>query len=196
MEENQSRFSSLLVTILLILTILSLFGSYKLWQQLKSLSETVAYLESNAAVSGLSDTPAEQQSSLQQSAVQQSPVQQPSTDAGRSAVTDERASAPARNPDRKVRYVPDVKVRVDDHYTIRDAEFPDVSFQRDQKVVIDVIVNQLGIVTKASVGSGTTVQDEDVLYVCKMAALKIRFSFNPDAPSRIAGKITYSYIPE
>ena len=191
MEENQSRFSSLLVTILLILTILSLFGSYKLWQQLKSLSETVAYLESNAAVSGLSDTPAEQQS-----AVQQSPVQQPSTDAGRSAVTDERASAPARNPDRKVRYVPDVKVRVDDHYPIGDAEFPDVSFPRDQKVVIDVIVNQFGIVTKASVGNGTTVQDEDVQYVCKMAALKICFSFNPDAPSRIAGKITYSYIPE
>ena len=191
MEENQSRFSSLLVTILLILTILSLFGSYKLWQQLKSLSETVAYLESNAAVSGLSDTTAEQQS-----AVQQSPVQQPSTDAGRSAVTDERASAPARNPDRKVRYVPDVKVRVDDHYPIGDAEFPDVSFPRDQKVVIDVIVNQLGLVTKASVGDGTTVQDEDVQYVCKMAALKILFSFNPDAPSRIAGKITYSYIPE
>lgn len=191
MEENQSRFSSLLVTILLILTILSLFGSYKLWQQLKSLSETVAYLESNAAVSGLSDTPAEQQSS-----VQQSPVQQPSAEAGRSAVTDERASAPARNPDKKVRYVPDVKVRVDDHYPIGDAEFPDVSFPRDQKVVIDVIVSQLGTVTKASVGNGTTVQDEDVLYVCKMAALKICFSYNPDAPSRIAGKITYSYIPE
>lgn len=191
MEENQSRFSSLLVTILLILTILSLFGSYKLWQQLKSLSETVAYLELNAAVAAHPDVPEEQQSS-----VQQSPVQQPVTEAGRSAATDESASATSRKPARKVSYVPDVKIRVDDHYPKRHTEFPDVSFPRDQKVVIDVIVNRSGIVTKAVVGDGTTVQDEDVLYVCKMAALKIDFSFNPDAPDRMAGKITYSYIPE
>lgn len=104
--------------------------------------------------------------------------------------------AAARKPARKVRYVPDVKIRVDDHYPEMYTEFPDVSFPRDQKVVIDVIVNRLGIVTKAVVGDGTTVRDEDVLYVCKMAALKIDFSFNPDAPDRMAGKVTYSYITE
>ena len=54
-------------------------------------------------------------------------------------------------------------------------------------------MNQLGMVGSASVVSGTTITDEDVLYSYKEAALKTDFAFNPEAPQTSVGTITYIF---
>ena len=56
-----------------------------------------------------------------------------------------------------------------------------------------VKMNQLVMVGSATVASGTTIIDEDVLYSCKEAALKTDFAYNPDAPKTSIGTITYTF---
>ena len=56
-----------------------------------------------------------------------------------------------------------------------------------------VKMNQLGMVGSATVASGTTIIDADVLYSCKEAALKTDFAYNPDAPKTSIGTITYTF---
>ena len=50
------------------------------------------------------------------------------------------------------------------------------------------MVGSVDIVT-----SGTDINDEDVLYSCKEAALKTHFAFNPEAPETSIGTITYIF---
>ena len=180
MNDNRGCFSGVGMTILFILTVLSLYCSYKLYQQVASLSETVAMLVLSDSPATAPDTAPEQDQSVSAAPeTSQKPVR-----TGRI-----KAAAP-------VSFRPDVKVRVEDHYPMSDPEFPDVTFPYGDQVVVDVVVNMLGMVVKASIGNGTTVSDEDILYDCKEEAMKIHFSYNPESAERIQGKVIYSYVTE
>jgi hypothetical protein len=54
-------------------------------------------------------------------------------------------------------------------------------------------MNRVGIVSKATVNTGTTITDEEILDACKEAALKTSFGYNPEAPDHSIGTITYTF---
>lgn len=85
------------------------------------------------------------------------------------------------------------KERIEDRYAMGGVVLPDVECDSEGVVVVDITVDRLGIVTGAEEGSGTTISDDEVLYRCKEAALKTRFSYNPDAEPQTSGTIKYIF---
>lgn len=85
------------------------------------------------------------------------------------------------------------KERIEDRYAMGGVVLPDVECDSEGVVVVDITVDRLGIVTGAEEGSGTTISDEEVMYRCKEAALKTRFSYNPDAEPQTSGTIKYIF---
>lgn len=85
------------------------------------------------------------------------------------------------------------KERIEDRYATGGVVLPDVECDSEGVVVVDITVDRLGIVTGAEEGSGTTISDDEVLYRCKEAALKTRFSYNPDAGPQTSGTIKYIF---
>ena len=86
----------------------------------------------------------------------------------------------------------DAKVRVENRYVQNKPTLPEAKAGCTGVVVIEVKMNSLGMVGSATVASGTTITDEDVLYSCKEAALKTDFAYNPDTRTSI-GTITYTF---
>jgi TonB family protein len=71
---------------------------------------------------------------------------------------------------------------------------PKYDIQKEGKVVVEVTVNQSGVVTKAVAGvKGSTTLDDNLLRVAREAALKATFDSNPDAPAIQIGTITYNF---
>ena len=87
----------------------------------------------------------------------------------------------------------EAKVRVENRYVQNKPTLPEAKAGCTGVVVIEVKMNSLGMVGSATVASGTTITDEDVLYSCKEAALKTDFAFNPEAPQTSVGTITYTF---
>ena len=86
----------------------------------------------------------------------------------------------------------EAKVRVENRYVQHKPALPEAKAGCTGVVVIEVKMNSLGMVGSATVASGTTITDEDVLYNCKEAALKTDFAYNPDTRTSI-GTITYTF---
>ena len=85
------------------------------------------------------------------------------------------------------------KVKVEDRYVSGKTPIPSVTNGPTGVVVIGVTMNRVGIVSKATVNSGTTITDEEILDACKEAALKTSFGYNPEAPDHSVGTITYTF---
>lgn len=111
-----------------------------------------------------------------------------STSASVSA-SDGKEAAPAVQDRMQVK----AKERIEDRYAMGGVVLPDVECDSEGVVVVDITVDRLGIVTGAEEGSGTTISDDEVLYRCKEAALKTRFSYNPDAEPQTSGTIKYIF---
>ena len=63
------------------------------------------------------------------------------------------------------------------------------------KVVLDIVVTRTGTVVSTSISSSSTLVVVDIVDACKEAALKTGFSYNPDAPDKQRGSITYTFTP-
>lgn len=85
------------------------------------------------------------------------------------------------------------KVKVEDRYVSGKTPIPSVTNGPTGVVVIGVTMNRVGIVSKATVNSGTSITDEEILDACKEAALKTSFGYNPEAPDHSVGTITYTF---
>jgi len=71
---------------------------------------------------------------------------------------------------------------------------PKYDYQGEGKVVVEVIVDRTGKVTKATPGiKGSTTLDDYLLKVAKDAALEAKFDALPDAPEIQKGTITYNF---
>lgn len=105
------------------------------------------------------------------------------------SASDGKEAAPAVQDRMQVK----AKERIEDRYATGGVVLPDVECDSEGVVVVDITVDRLGIVTGAEEGSGTTISDEEVLYRCKEAALKTRFSYNPDAEPQTSGTIKYIF---
>ena len=72
---------------------------------------------------------------------------------------------------------------------------PSYTSQEQGKVVVIIWVNKAGIVTKAIEGAkGTNISDLGLRRLAKEAALRARFSSDPNAPEIQKGTITYNFI--
>ena len=85
------------------------------------------------------------------------------------------------------------KVKVEDRYVSGKTPIPSVTNGPTGVVVIGVTMNRVGIVSKATVNSGTSITDEEILDACKEAAQKTSFGYNPEAPDHSVGTITYTF---
>ena len=85
------------------------------------------------------------------------------------------------------------KAKVENRYVSGTTYLPKVSTGPTGVVVINVTMDRIGIVGSVSVNSATTILDEDVIDACKEAALKTGFGYNPDAPNKSTGTITYTF---
>ncbi len=83
--------------------------------------------------------------------------------------------------------------------TSRDANpdqflFPNIRYQNEGRVVVEVSVDRSGKVIQAIPGrKGSTTLDEYLLKVAKDAALKATFDPKADAPEIQKGTITYNF---
>lgn len=134
----------------------------------------------------LEEQVAELQSTVasQQSKIDRLSSSRPSTGKGSTS------TKPARTTTSKPKV--EAKVRVENRYVQNKPTLPESKAGCTGVVVIEVKMNSLGMVGSATVASGTTITDEDVLYSCKDAALKTDFAYNPDTRTSI-GTITYTF---
>ncbi len=84
------------------------------------------------------------------------------------------------------------KVKVEDRY-VEKTVIPQVTVGPEGVVVINITIDPGGNVSRARVGTGTTIKDEDILNKCKEAALKTRFNINVYVSSNHPGTITYTF---
>ena len=145
-----------------------------------SLEEQVAFLTEQIA---LMQKEVESQQSAIDRLSRQPKSSTSSTGSGRSSASSSRGAAP------KI----DAKVRVDNRYVEGRTHLPSGKNGITGTVVVEVKMNQLGMVGTATIIEGTTITDEDVRHSCKEAALKTDFSFNPEAPTTTVGTITYTF---
>ena len=150
-------------------------------KQVSALSRSVANLESK--VNGLEKSLERLTTSRQQAASTNTQTKPVVNSASETAPTQSRPSG---------RVSVTSKVKVEDRY-VEKSTLPQVSSGPEGTVVINVTIDPGGNVTRAKVGTGTTIQDEDVLDKCKEAALKTRFNINVYVSSNHPGTITYTF---
>lgn len=85
------------------------------------------------------------------------------------------------------------KVKLENRYVRGTTYLPKVSAGSEGVVIITITVDQLGRVNKVSLNSDSTINDEDIVDLCKECALKTDFSTNWEAPERSIGRITYRF---
>jgi TonB family protein len=78
---------------------------------------------------------------------------------------------------------------------VGELPIPSYKSQNQGRVLVEVTVDQNGVVTKASAqAKGSTVQDAALWKAAEEAALKARFNVKRDAPVFQKGTITYNFI--
>ena len=178
--------------VVLLLALLAIWNTYRIETadggsilDFQSDSLEVADDDVYGRIAILEETVAELQSIVmsQQSTIERLSSNRPPTGRGTSSNPTRTASKP------KV----EAKVRVENRYVEYRVPLPEAKAGCTGVVVIEVKLNQIGMVGSATVASGTTITDDDVLYSCKEAALKTDFAYNPDAPRTSVGTITYNF---
>ncbi len=72
---------------------------------------------------------------------------------------------------------------------------PDYSSREQGRVVVTIYVNRQGVVTRVVGGArGTTTTDPELRKAAESAALRARFSPDPNAPEEQIGTITYNFL--
>ena len=82
--------------------------------------------------------------------------------------------------------------RIEDRYVPYKVHLPDYLGDQEGKVVVNITVDYSGDVKKTSVGSETTISDEDVIEASRKAALQTKFNYNSDVRTQ-EGTITYTF---
>lgn len=111
--------------------------------------------------------------------------------------TSPAVTRPAASQRKARRIVSSAKARVEDRYVSGRTVLPEGQFTEEGTVVIEVWIDDIGTVTKTVVAS-STIEDEEVQYACREAALKTDFSINHDQGHDIKqkGTITYTFTAQ
>ena len=158
-------------------------------KEFTTLSKLVSSLELKvSALQGTVDRLARSQSKMGSSSrVSESTSSVLSTSAGSSASTAKSTASIGR-------VSVSAKVKVENRYVQGPTYLPKVTTGPAGVVVIDVTMDRVGIVSAASLNSKSTIPDEEIVDLCKESALKTNFSYNPDAPDKLKGSITYTFV--
>ncbi len=156
-------------------------------KQFSDLSKTVTALETK--INTLNST-VDKLARAQQSSGNTS-VKSPSSSANTQPIRSESVSS-SKASSQNVRVSVSAKVKAENRYVSGTTYTPKVSVGPVGSVIVDIVLNRVGMVTSVSINSGTTINDEDSLEACKEAALKTSFGYNPDAPDKAQGTITYT----
>ncbi len=157
-------------------------------REFKTLSKSVSSLESKfTALQGTVDRLSRTQAqSGGTSIVSKNTSSGQTSSAGSSAAATKPSSSSGR-------ISASAKVKVENRYVSGTTYLPKVTTGPTGIVVINVSMNRVGMVGTVSVNAASTISDEEVLDACKEAALKTSFSYNPDAPEKSKGTITYTF---
>lgn len=82
--------------------------------------------------------------------------------------------------------------RMEDRYVSSKVRLPDYLGDQEGTIIINITIDALGDVKKTSVGSETTIMDEDVIEASRKAALQTNFNYNSDVRTQ-EGTITYTF---
>ena len=82
---------------------------------------------------------------------------------------------------------------LEDRYVRFQVELPEVVGTQEGDVVVNITVDEMGVVKKTSIGKGTTIKDKAVLEAARKAALKTGFNISIGAALQ-AGTITYTFV--
>lgn len=115
-----------------------------------------------------------------------------SVSSSRSSSSETIASS-SKTSNQKVRVSVSAKVKVEDRYVTGETYLPKVTEGLVGKVVVNIGMTTVGIVTSARINPSSTISDEDILDACKDAALRTDFNYNPQASSKQTGTITYTF---
>lgn len=96
-------------------------------------------------------------------------------------------------PNKSGRASVSAKVKVENRYVQGTTYLPKVSTGSAGTVIVNVVLNRIGTVGSVSIDASSTISDEDILDACKEAALKTSFAYNPEAPDKSRGTITYTF---
>jgi hypothetical protein len=175
---NGSFFPTLIAIIFAGILGLNVYHTEKLKEEVASLGETVNQLYGRI-------------DSLQM----QNHIQKPAPARVASSVVQKPKASQAAVPSSSVvgRVAVSAKAKVENRYVLGTTYLPKVSTGPTGVVVINVTMDRVGIVSAVSVNGSTTIADEDVIDACKEAALKTSFGYNPEAPNKSTGTITYTF---
>lgn len=82
--------------------------------------------------------------------------------------------------------------RMEDRYVSSKVRLPDYLGDQEGKIVVNITIDALGDVKTTSVGSETTITDEDVIEASRKAALQTDFNYYSGAGIQ-EGTITYTF---
>lgn len=99
-------------------------------------------------------------------------------------------------------YEPAVQIKtsykIEDRYTRHEIPLPDLEVAVEGTVVIGIVVDWLGEVTKTTVDPSSTIKDETIIEECRRAALKTDFNSKSStvAGGSQKGTITFNFVKE
>lgn len=198
MAQESNFFFRLLIIICLCLTAYSTYTAHKTKQELDSfIEENRVRQEDGKALYGIGMTVPKITFGTSDGNNTTSVRQDNGT-----IVTRERAhqspeaetKEPAKVTRTAARAVPSAKVRITDRYVEGKTYLPEGKFTEKGTVTVAIYVDFLGTVSKTEISSAT-IQDEDVQYACREAALKTRFSLDVHAghDNLLKGTIQYEF---
>lgn len=212
-ENNNNAIIKGLAIILIAILGLNVFRTETTKKELAALTETASQIQSQIdsieSLVGQPSSPVEagnsklkghenriaslesKVSALQKTVGRLSKSPSPSTpSSGASSGTSASASGRSRQ---NVRVAVSAKVRVENRYVQGTTYVPKVTTGPTGTVIVNIKMTRVGAVTSASINRGSTITDEDIIDQCKEAALKTSFAYNPDAPEKSTGTITYTF---
>ena len=109
-----------------------------------------------------------------------------------SALEDESKSTSSTKAAGKPKMTVSSSYRLEDRYVSYKVNLPEYIGDQEGKVVVNITVDYGGKVKKTSVGSDTTISDEEVIEASRKAALRTDFNYVSGAELQ-EGTITYTF---
>lgn len=181
MEQERKSPIGLLIFICLALSVYAIYQNVTMKTEINELKEIIHGSDESASET---ETAAEVKAEPEEpKAVVEKPAAKPAA---------KETSAPKAAKVKKI--VPSAKARVENRYVEGEVVLPEGKFLEEGTVTVNVYVDFMGTVTKTEIAS-STINDEEVKYACREAALKTDFSLDvhAGADSRLKGTIVYTF---
>ena len=181
----------LLVLVLLLCGATGYFA-YKTSEEVKSLKEQLAVIESKVD-SLMTATVKIAQSTKTVSSKRQQPKSFWEELFSALEEDQKKSDAQARAKAAKETVIVSASYRLEDRYVVGKVDLPEYLGSQPGTITVNITVDHVGSVKKTSVADGATITDPEVVESVRKAALKTDFNTDFDAPQAAEGTITYTF---